>query len=118
MATVLITDDAKFMRMQLSTILTKLGHEVVGEAENGREALEKFKQLSPDIVLMDITMPEVDGISAVQNIMKENPEAKIIMCSALGQQQTVLDAIKYGAKDFIVKPFTEDRIEEALKKVV
>ncbi len=118
MATILVTDDAAFMRMQLKDILTKLGHEIVGEAENGRLAVEKSAELNPDLITMDITMPEMGGVEAVREIKKHNPDAKIIMCSAMGQQGMVLEAIQAGAKDFIVKPFTAERIEEAVTKVL
>src|SRR5690625_2158632 len=118
LATVLITDDAAFMRMQLRDILTKLGHKVVGEAENGRDATRKYQELKPELVTMDITMPEMNGIEAVKEIKKINPAAKIIMCSAMGQQSMVVEAIQAGAKDFIVKPFTPERIKEAVNKVV
>jgi len=118
MAKILVTDDAAFMRMQLKDILTKLGHEVIGEAENGLDAIEQYKKLEPEIITMDITMPEMDGIAAVKEIRKINPAAKIIMCSAMGQQGMVVEAIQAGAKDFIVKPFTPDRIKEALEKIV
>jgi len=118
MARVLITDDAAFMRMQLKHNLEELGHDIVGEAENGVEAIEKYKDLTPDLVTMDITMPEMDGVAAVKGIMEINPEANIVMCSAMGQQSMVLDAIKAGAKDFIVKPFTRERIKEAVGKLV
>jgi len=117
MARVLVTDDAAFMRMQLKDILTKLGHEVVGEAENGEVSVQKYEELRPDLVTMDITMPEMNGIEAVKSIKKNHPDATIIMCSAMGQQSMVLDAIRAGAKDFLVKPFTKERIEEALIKL-
>jgi len=118
MARILITDDAAFMRMQLKSNLENLNHEIVGEAENGFESIQKYKELEPDLVTMDITMPEMNGVEAVKEIMKVNPEAKIVMCSAMGQQNMVLDAIKAGAKDFIVKPFTAERIEEAIGKLI
>lgn len=118
MAKILVTDDAAFMRMQLKDNLTKLGHEVVGEAENGRDAIEKHQELSPDLITMDITMPEMNGVEAVKEIKKKDPYVKIIMCSAMGQQSMVLDAIQAGATDFIVKPFNEERIEEALNKAL
>jgi len=118
MARVLITDDAAFMRMQLKHNLEELGHDIVGEAENGLDAIEKYKDLKPDLVTMDITMPEMDGVAAVKGIMEINPKANIVMCSAMGQQSMVLDAIKAGAKDFIVKPFTRERIKEAVGKLV
>ena len=115
---VLIVDDAAFMRMMLKDILTKNGYEVVGEAENGAKAVEKYKEVTPDLVTMDITMPEMDGIQAVKEIKKINSDAKIVMCSAMGQQAMVIEAIQAGAKDFIVKPFQADRVLEAVKKVV
>ncbi|MFC0302152.1 response regulator [Virgibacillus soli] len=118
MAKILITDDAAFMRMQLKDILSQLGHEVVGEATNGLEAMQQSKELKPDIITMDITMPEMNGIDALKEIKRENQEVKIIMCSAMGQQGMVVDAIKSGASDFIVKPFNHDRVKEALDKVV
>lgn len=116
MARILVTDDAAFMRMQLKDMVTKAGYEVVGEAENGNAAVELYQKLRPDLVTMDITMPEMDGVSAVKEIRKIDPNAKIIMCSAMGQQNMVLEAIQAGAKDFLVKPFSADRIAEALKK--
>ena len=115
---VLVVDDASFMRMMIKDILTKNGYEVAGEAENGHKALEKYKELRPDLVLMDITMPEVDGIAALKNIRMEDGDAKVVMCSAMGQQGMVIEAIQSGAKDFIVKPFQADRVLEAIKKVV
>ena len=115
---VLIVDDASFMRMMIKDILTKNGYEVAGEAENGNKALEKYKELKPDLVLMDITMPEVDGIAALKNIRKEDGNAKVVMCSAMGQQNMVIEAIQSGARDFIVKPFQPDRVLEAIKKVI
>ncbi|PLV56817.1 chemotaxis protein CheY [Thermotoga sp. SG1] len=114
---VLIVDDAAFMRMMLKDIIVKAGYEVAGEATNGREAVEKYKELKPDIVTMDITMPEMNGIDAIKEIMKIDPNAKIIVCSAMGQQAMVIEAIKAGAKDFIVKPFQPSRVVEALNKV-
>lgn len=118
MAKVLITDDAAFMRMMLKDILTKNGHEVVGEASNGQEALDQYKSLSPDLVTMDITMPDVDGIKGLQLIKEFDPNAKVVMCSAMGQQSLVIEALKYGAIDFIVKPFNAERVIDAVKKVV
>ena len=118
MARILIVDDAAFMRMMLKDILVKNGYEVLGEAENGLKAVEKYKELNPDLVIMDITMPEMDGISAVKEIMKINKGAKVVMCSAMGQQAMVIDAIQAGAKDFIVKPFQPDRVIEAISKVL
>ncbi|NLY86721.1 MAG: response regulator [Tissierellia bacterium] len=115
---ILIVDDASFMRMMIKDILTKNGFTVAGEAENGVKAVEKYKELNPDLVIMDITMPEMDGIQAVREIKKINNDAKIIMCSAMGQQAMVIEAIQAGAKDFIVKPFQSDRVVEAVKKVL
>lgn len=118
MARIMVVDDAAFMRMMLKDILTKGGYEVVGEAENGLRAVEKYKELTPDLVLMDITMPELDGIGAVKQIKSLDPNAKIIMCSAMGQQAMVLESIQAGARDFIVKPFQADRIIEAVSKII
>jgi two-component system chemotaxis response regulator CheY len=115
---ILIVDDASFMRMMIKDILTKNGFIVLGEAENGLKAVEKYKELIPELVIMDITMPEMDGIQAVKEIKKINSDAKIVMCSAMGQQAMVIEAIQAGAKDFIVKPFQADRVVEAVKKVL
>lgn len=115
---ILIVDDAAFMRMMIRDILTKNGYEVVGEANDGAQAIEKFKELRPDLITMDITMPEMDGINALKEIKKIDPNAKVIMCSAMGQQAMVIDAIQAGAKDFIVKPFQPDRVIEAIKKTL
>jgi two-component system chemotaxis response regulator CheY len=115
---ILIVDDAAFMRMMIKDILSKNGYTVVGEAENGIKAVEKYKELQPDLVIMDITMPEMDGIQSVKHIKELNPEAKIIMCSAMGQQAMVIESIQAGARDFIVKPFQAERVLEAVKKVV
>lgn len=114
---VLIVDDAIFMRMKLKDILEKNGFEVVGEAQNGMEAIEKYKSEKPDVVTMDITMPEMDGVTALREIKKIDGDAKVIMCSAMGQQSMVMDAIKSGALDFIVKPFDTDRVVKALQKI-
>ncbi|MEK4175314.1 response regulator [Aeribacillus composti] len=115
---ILVVDDAAFMRMMIKDILTKNGYEVVGEAADGAQAVEKFKELQPDLVTMDITMPEMDGITALREIRKINPNAKVVMCSAMGQQAMVIDAIQAGAKDFIVKPFQADRVLEAIQKTL
>ena len=115
---ILLVDDAAFMRMMLKDILTKNGYEIVGEAENGAKAVEKYGELKPDLVTMDITMPEMDGISALKNIRSIDSNAKVVMCSAMGQQAMVIEAIQAGAKDFIVKPFQADRVLEAVKKVI
>ncbi|MEH7440945.1 response regulator [Bacillus sp. JJ1122] len=115
---ILVVDDAAFMRMMIKDILTKNGFEVVAEAADGMQALEKYKELQPDLVTMDITMPEMDGITSLKEIKKVNPNAKVIMCSAMGQQAMVIDAIQAGAKDFIVKPFQADRVIEAISKAL
>ena len=118
MAKVMICDDAAFMRMMIKDILTKNGYEIAAEAENGQKAVEKYPEVKPDLVLMDITMPEMDGIQALKKIKEMDPAAKVIMCSAMGQQAMVIEAIQSGAKDFIVKPFQAERVLEAVKKVV
>ncbi|MCR5177503.1 MAG: response regulator [Lachnospiraceae bacterium] len=115
---ILITDDAAFMRMMLKDILTKGGYEVVGEAENGQMAIDKFKELHPDLVTLDITMPELDGIGALKGIKAADPNAVCIMCSAMGQQAMVIESIQAGAKDFIVKPFQADRVISAVQKAI
>jgi len=115
---ILICDDAAFMRMMIKDILSKNGYNVVGEAENGARAVEKYAELKPDLVLMDITMPEMDGIQALKKIKEGDSSALVIMCSAMGQQAMVIESIQAGAKDFIVKPFQADRVIEAVKKVV
>lgn len=115
---ILIVDDAAFMRMMIKDILSKNGFEVVGEAQDGIQAIEKYKELKPDLVTLDITMPEMDGITALKEIRSMDPNAKVIMCSAMGQQAMVIDAIQAGAKDFIVKPFQADRVMEAIQKVL
>ena len=115
---VLVVDDAAFMRMMVKDILSKNGYEIVGEAENGMKALEKYQELKPDLVTMDITMPEMDGITAVKEIKKVDPAAKVVMCSAMGQQAMVIESIQAGARDFIVKPFQADRVLEAIRKAV
>jgi two-component system chemotaxis response regulator CheY len=115
---ILIVDDAAFMRMMIRDILTKNGYDVCGEANDGVQAIEKYKELKPDLITMDITMPEMDGIVALKEIKKVDPNAKVIMCSAMGQQAMVIDAIQAGAKDFIVKPFQPDRVIEAIKKTL
>ncbi|RFA37718.1 two-component system response regulator [Virgibacillus dokdonensis] len=115
---ILIVDDAAFMRMMIKDILTKNGFEVVGEAQDGVQAVEKYNELNPDLVTMDITMPEKDGVTALKEILAADAQAKIIMCSAMGQQAMVIDAIQAGAKDFIVKPFQADRVIEAIQKAL
>jgi two-component system, chemotaxis family, chemotaxis protein CheY len=117
MTRVLIVDDAAFMRMMIKDILEKNGYDVVAEANNGIKAVEMYKREKPDVVTMDITMPDMDGIEAVKAIREFDPKAKIIMCSAMGQQSMVMDAIRAGAKDFVVKPFQPDRVLEAISKI-
>ncbi len=117
MPKVLLVDDAAFMRMRCAKLLTENGYSV-DEAENGQEAIEKYQSIKPDLVLMDITMPVMDGLTAVTEIKKIDPSAKIVMCSALGQQNTVMTAIKAGAKDFIVKPYQPDKILTTIKRFI
>jgi two-component system chemotaxis response regulator CheY len=118
MAKILVVDDAAFMRMTLSDLLTKLGHKVVGEAENGEQAIEQYIKLLPDIVTMDITMPIMEGVEAVKHIRAFDPNASIIMCSAMGQQAMVIEAFKAGAKDFVVKPLQAERLKQAIDKLL
>lgn len=115
---ILITDDALFMRVTLKNILTKNGYEIAGEAANGRESVELYKTTRPDLVTMDITMPEMDGISAVREIRSFDPNAKIIMCTAMGQKNMVMEAVSAGARDFIVKPFQPEKVLEAVNKLL
>ena len=118
MARVLVVDDAAFMRKMVSDALSKGGHEVVGEGANGEEAVTLYQELKPELTTLDITMPEKDGLQALKDIMSFDPDARIIMCSALGQESKVLEAVKAGAKDFVVKPFQPDRILDAAAKAV
>lgn len=115
---VLIVDDATFMRMMIRDILEQNGFDIVAEAKDGTSAIEQYKKYKPDIVTMDITMPDMDGIKTLEHIKKIDSNAKIIMCTAMGQQAMVMEAIRAGAKDFIVKPFEEDQVLEAMQKVV
>ena len=115
---ILIVDDAAFIRMMIKDILTKNGYTIAAEAENGKIAVDKYNETKPDLVLMDITMPEMDGIQALKTIKGNDPGASVIMCSAMGQQAMVIEAIQSGAKDFIVKPFQAERVLEAVKKVI
>lgn len=115
---ILICDDAAFMRMMIKNILTKNGYTIAGEAENGAVAVDKYMETKPDLVMMDITMPEKNGIEALQEIRAKDPSANVIMCSAMGQQAMVIESIQAGARDFIVKPFLEDRILEAVRKAI
>jgi two-component system chemotaxis response regulator CheY len=116
--TVLVCDDAIFMRTMISDILSQAGYEVVGEAESGVQAVERYQKLRPDLVTMDIVMPDMGGIDAVREIMKFDASAKILMCSAMGQQALVIEAIQAGAKDFVVKPFQPSRVLEAVQRVL
>lgn len=118
MPKVLIADDAAFMRMMLKDILIQGGYEIAGEATNGNEAVDLYQQTKPDLVTMDITMPQMDGITALKQIMAADSEAKVIMCSAMGQQAMVIESIQAGAKDFIVKPFQAQRVIDAIKKLI
>ncbi len=116
--TVLVCDDAIFMRTMIGDILTQAGYEVVGEAETGTQAVEKYVSLKPDLVTMDIVMPDMGGIDAVREIVQHDPGARILMCSAMGQQALVVEAIQAGAKDFVVKPFQPSRVLEAVQRVL
>ncbi len=116
--TVLICDDAIFMRTMIGDILTQAGFQIVGEAETGLQAVEKYRTLKPDLVTMDIVMPDMGGIDAVREIVKEDPGAKVLMCSAMGQQALVIEAIQAGARDFVVKPFQPSRVLEAVQRVL
>ena len=118
MARVVVVDDAAFMRKMLSDVLGKAGHEVVGEASNGNEAVEQYQALRPDVMTLDITMPEKDGLAALREILTIDSSASVVMCSALGQESKVLEAVKAGAKDFVVKPFKPERVLDAIAKAV
>lgn len=118
MANIVVVDDALFMRVMLKNILEQAGHTVVGEAANGAEAIKEYTLKKPDIMLMDITMPVMDGLEGLRGLKVTEPDAKVIMCSAMGQKSMVIDALKYGAKDFIVKPFQEERVLEAISKAL
>ena len=115
---VLVCDDAIFMRTMVGDILTQAGFEIVGEAESGVEAVERYRELRPDLVTMDIVMPDMSGIDAVREIVKIDPEARVLMCSAMGQQGLVVEAIKAGAKEFVVKPFQPSRVLEAVTRAL
>ncbi|MCK8817671.1 response regulator [Natroniella sulfidigena] len=115
---ILITDDANFMRTMLAKIIEEQGYQVAGMAENGERAIEQYKELEPDLVTMDITMPGMDGIEATKKIMEYDPSADIIVCSAMGQKPMVLEAIEAGAKDFIVKPIKPEKVKETLEKIL
>lgn len=118
MTKIMVVDDAAFMRQMLKDMLSSSGFEIAAEAANGEEAVQLYKKVKPDLVTMDITMPEMDGIEALAEIRKHDPLAKVIMCSAMGQQGMVVNAIRAGAKDFIVKPFQKERVLEAISKVL
>jgi two-component system, chemotaxis family, chemotaxis protein CheY len=118
MARVLVVDDAAFMRKMVSDALAGGGHEIVGEAGNGQEAVQRYAELRPDVMTLDITMPEKDGISALKEIIASDPGAKVVMCSALGQESKVLESIRLGAKDFVVKPFQAERVLSAIDKAL
>ena len=117
-ASVLIVDDAKFMRSILKDIFTKNGYDIAGEAENGQQSIDAYKQLKPDLVTMDIIMPDMAGIDAIKEIVAFDANAKVIVCSALSQQAMVIDAMEAGAKDFMEKPFQPEKVIEAAKKVL
>lgn len=118
MAKILLVDDAAFMRMVVKDTLTKNGYTELFEAADGAEAVAKYQEIKPDLVVMDITMPNMDGLEALKTIKAQDPAAKIIMCSAMGQEAMVVEAIKSGAKDFIVKPFKPDRILKAVQQIL
>jgi len=115
---ILIVDDAAFMRMMIRDILTKNNFEVVGEATNGEEAVSKFIELQPDLVTLDITMPGMDGVTVLKKIREHAPGARVVMCSAMGQQAMVVEAIQNGAKDFINKPFHPQKVVETLRRAL
>jgi Response regulator containing CheY-like receiver, AAA-type ATPase, and DNA-binding domains len=117
-ANIMVVDDAAFMRLMIRNILEEAGHTVVCEAENGQEAVEKYKQYHPDLVTLDITMPVMEGLETLQRIRRYDPFAVVIMCSAMGQKPMVIEAIKMGAKDFIVKPVQQERVVEAVSKAL
>ena len=117
-STILIVDDAEFMRVMLRDIIEDMGMTVAGEAGNGREAIQLYDQIRPDLVLMDITMPVMDGTEALKNILQSDPEANVVMITALGQKEQVLAAIKTGARDFIIKPFDQERVQDTLQRVL
>ncbi|MCC6319249.1 MAG: response regulator [Gemmatimonadaceae bacterium] len=115
---VLICDDAIFMRTMLGDILSQAGFDIIGEAETGAQAVERYRTLKPDLVTMDIVMPDMGGIDAVREITRQDPAARVLMCSAMGQQALVVEAIQAGAKDFVVKPFQPSRVLEAVQRVL
>jgi len=115
MPKILVVDDALFMRAMLKKLLTEAGFDIAGEAENGRVAVDLYQELKPDLVMMDITMPEMDGLTALKEIVKLDPAAKVVMCTALGQERSVMEAMNAGAKDYILKPFNAEKVVEVLK---
>ena len=118
MSRILVADDASFMRQMIREIVEAEGYEVVGEASDGVEAVEQFKKLQPDVVTMDIVMPEVNGIDALKEIRSSDPDAKVVMISAIDQREPLMEALKFGAADYVVKPFEKERVEEAMHRVV
>lgn len=118
MARIMIVDDAEFMRMVIRDILVKQGHEVAAEVADGECAIQKYQEVKPDLVLMDIILPDMEGTKTLQKLLDLDPEAKVVMCSSLGQKAVVMESIKIGAKDFIVKPFEPDKVLEVIKKVI
>lgn len=118
MSTVLVVDDTMFMRHTITAMLEEAGFEVIGEAENGKQAIKQYQKLHPDIVTMDVTMPVMSGLEATKEIIKEDPHAKICIVTALGQQKVILEALKYGAKDFITKPFEREHLETTIRQMI
>lgn len=118
MARILLCDDSSFMRMMLKKVIVGMGHEIVGEAADGRQAVQMHRKLKPDLTTMDITMPNMDGIEAVKHIHEEEPLARIVMVTAIGQRAIITEALKAGASDFIVKPFNPDQVEETIEKIL
>ncbi len=116
--TILVVDDALFMRKMLKDILSQAGYDVVGEAEDGEDGFNKYKQLNPDLVTMDITMPNTSGIEGAKKIISEFPDANILMCSAMGQESMVIESVSAGAKGFIVKPFKQDKVIDSVQKLI
>ena len=116
MITVLIADDTMFMRTTLKKVLSDAGFDVIGEAENGQVAVARYQELRPDVVMLDITMPVMDGLTALQEIKNADPDASVIMCTALGQERVMMQALECGAKDYILKPFKPEKVVEAVKK--
>lgn len=118
MANIIVVDDSLFMRQILKELIARMGHVVIGEAEDGYEAVLKYSELRPDMITMDINMPKMSGVTALKEILKIDPKAKVLICSALGQQSMITESIRAGAKDFVVKPIKDERIMEAIRKVL